>query len=417
MKIKHYPGKAVVNDPAWLEMDIPNSARGKQYESNWEDAQKSLSNHSSTTNSWDKYSYKSMDGTISSRLGQYQSMLDDIKKDNEDIYAIPNKLNNNSGKESLRVKYHSDNCLSRINSKNKKDVEEEMAKYFLPCQSKVQRERSFKTGDRERPKPKPRKKLALTRDNDKEKFKIVIDDLQKHMKKSVRFDEISTEITHTTIDNNYTTADDDDVKEDTSNKVRVISNPLNEIGDNMDNASDSDEIQERVSTWIDDQNKYLISVNENDARKENINLKRNDSGYYEHSGKPRQRLPPKNIYPSSSSSSGESVADECSYANTTSSTDSEFNELYSLYKNGSGPKRKVINSQPKLRDRTKNASPTLRRGVCDSNDFLIPRPKLIVPVHTYAVRKRRTGNILSECYDSDCNSVRDFQTVKPNTGL
>ncbi|KAK9680863.1 hypothetical protein QE152_g38767 [Popillia japonica] len=27
------------------------------------------------------------------------------------------------------------------------------------------------------------------------------------------------------------------------------------------------------------------------------------------------------------------------------------------------------------------------------NDFLIPRPKLIVPIHSYAVRKRRTGNL------------------------
>ncbi len=30
----------------------------------------------------------------------------------------------------------------------------------------------------------------------------------------------------------------------------------------------------------------------------------------------------------------------------------------------------------------------------DTNGFLIPRPKLIVPVHTYGSRKRRTGNIL-----------------------
>ncbi|KAJ8940333.1 hypothetical protein NQ314_010746 [Rhamnusium bicolor] len=119
MKIKHYPGKAVINDPAWLEMDIPNTTRGRQYEANWEDAQKSLSNNSSTSNSWDKYSYKSMDGTISSRLGQYQSMLDEVKKDDEDIYAVSNKVKK-SGKDSIRLKYHSDKCLSRINSKNKK---------------------------------------------------------------------------------------------------------------------------------------------------------------------------------------------------------------------------------------------------------------------------------------------------------
>lgn len=35
-----------------------------------------------------------------------------------------------------------------------------------------------------------------------------------------------------------------------------------------------------------------------------------------------------------------------------------------------------------------------RVPVADHNGFLIPRPKLIVPVHTYGSRKRRTGNIL-----------------------
>lgn len=35
-----------------------------------------------------------------------------------------------------------------------------------------------------------------------------------------------------------------------------------------------------------------------------------------------------------------------------------------------------------------------RVPVADPNGFLIPRPKLIVPVHTYGSRKRRTGNIL-----------------------
>lgn len=405
MRITHYPGKAVMNDPAWLEMDIPNSTRGRQYEANWEDAQKSLSNNSSASNSWDKYSYKSMDGTISSRLGQYQTMLDDIKKDTEDIYAVPNKLNKN-GKDSVKLKYHSEKCLSRINSKNKNDVDEEIAKYFLPSQAKVQRNRSFKAEEGV-PKPKPRKKLPANADQDREKFKNVIDDLQKHIKKSVRFDEISTEITGTVADNGD--------KEDA--RVRVIPNPLNELEDQHEDVSDSDEVQERVSTWIDDQNKYLITVDEGDAKKEvHANLNRSDSGYYEHSEKPRQRLPPRNIYPSSSSSS--ESEDERSYAKTsTSSAESEYNEVYSLYKNGSSPKRSAANSQPKSRERTKNPSPTLRRGARDSSGFLIPRPKLIVPVHTYAVRKRRTGNILSECYDSDSNSMRDFKTTKPGTGL
>lgn len=39
-------------------------------------------------------------------------------------------------------------------------------------------------------------------------------------------------------------------------------------------------------------------------------------------------------------------------------------------------------------------SPPIRSFVQpeDSDDFAIPRPKLIVPVHTYGIRKRRTGN-------------------------
>ncbi|CAH1406019.1 unnamed protein product [Nezara viridula] len=40
----------------------------------------------------------------------------------------------------------------------------------------------------------------------------------------------------------------------------------------------------------------------------------------------------------------------------------------------------------------------LPRLLLDSDreeEFLIPRPKLIVPVHTYGIRKRRTGNLHS----------------------
>lgn len=396
MKIKHYPGKAVMNDPAWLEMDIPNSMRGRQYEANWEDAQKSLSNNSSTSNSWDKYSHKSMDGTISSRLGQYQTMLDEIKKDNEDIYAVPNKPK--TGKDSIRLKYHSDKCLSRINSKNKKDVEKEMAKYFLPSQAKVQREHSLRLEEKEAPKPKPRKKLPGNVDQDKEKFKVVIDDLQKHMKKSVRFDEVTSEITSAM----------DDYKEDNVGEVKAISE-IDEKTLQDGNGSDPEEIQERVSTWIDDQNRYLITVDDDDDKKQpQTALKRSDSGYYEHSEKPRQRLPPRNIYPSSSSSTSEESLEERAFEKS-SSSEGDLNEMYSLYKKGS--RRAVVDSQPKSR-----TSPTTRRAA-DPSDFLIPRPKLIVPVHTYAVRKRRTGNILSECYDSDCNSVRDSKVSRSSKGL
>ena len=132
MKIKHYPGKAVVNDPAWLEMDISNDIRGRQYEANWEDAQRNLSSTSSSgSNSWDKYS----EGTLSSKLGQYQNMLDELAQE-EQLYAVPKKE---------KMKYHSEKCLARINGN--------MANYYLPSQTKVQRSRSVKE---EKPKPKPR---------------------------------------------------------------------------------------------------------------------------------------------------------------------------------------------------------------------------------------------------------------------
>lgn len=391
MKIKHYPGKAVINDPAWLEMDIPNTTRGKLYEANWEDTQKSLSNSSSASNSWDKYS---QNGTISSRLGQYQNMLDDIKKDNEEIYAVP--LKGKTGKDSMRLKYHSDKCLARINSKGKCDQSDQ---YFLPSQNKL----NPVLEEKKPPEPKPRKKLLNTLQAN-EKFKVVINDLQKHIKKSVRFDEVETEI---------------------SNKpelgIRIISNPLvdddgdyeedEEIEDfetYEDEEAEDGEVKERVNTWIDDQNKYI----QQEVQSSTTDLKRTDSGYYEHSEKPRQRLPPQDIYPSCSSSSS-SFADRCSYAKSSSSSsgsDSDQNETYNLYKNGSSPVRRTksttaVSQQPKVRDGNKNSSPVLRRGACDTNsDFLIPRPKLIVPVHTYAVRKRRTGNILS----SECGSVKDF---------
>lgn len=393
MRIKHYPGKAVVNDPAWLEMDIPNTTRGKMYEANWEDTQKSLSNSSSASNSWDKYS---QNGTISSRLGQYQNMLDEIKKENKEIYAVPIKVK--TGKDSMRLKYHSDKCLARINSKGKCDLAEQ---YFFPSQNK--KELNPVSEEKKPPEPKPRKKL-LNNLQTKEKFNVVINDLQKHIKKSVRFDEVETEITNSR----------DYEEQNDYQGMRIISNPMvEEIEDfeNYDEDYHEGEVEERISTWLDDQNKYILN---DEVKSNNINLERVDSGYYEHSEKPRQRLPPRNIYPSCSSSSS-SIADQCSHSksssSSSSSSDSEQNEMYSLYKNGSSPLHRTKSSRvspPKVRERTKHSSPVSRRGGCDANnDFLIPRPKLIVPVHTYAVRKRRTGNILS----SECSSLKDFNEV------
>ncbi|XP_063904043.1 cGMP-dependent protein kinase, isozyme 2 forms cD5/T2-like isoform X1 [Zophobas morio] len=270
MKIKHYPGKAVVNDPAWLEMDISNDIRGRQYEANWEDAQRNLSSTSSSgSNSWDKYS----EGTLSSKLGQYQNMLDELAQE-EQLYAVPKKE---------KMKYHSEKCLARINGN--------MANYYLPSQTKVQRSRSVKE---EKPKPKPRTKLPPSSD---EKFKNVINDLEKQIK-SVRFD------------------------------------------DESDGG-----VTERVSEWVDDQNKHILGDTVLTLTEEVPK-------------KVRQRIPPRNLTPSPSEVSEETPAQ----------TDEQ---IYNLYKSGVEAPSTTANK----------------------SDFLIPRPKLIVPVHTYAVRRRRTGNL------------------------
>lgn len=351
MRITHYPGKAVINDPAWLEMDIPNSTRGLLYEANWLDAQKNLSSSSNS----------SSEETTSS------------------LYAVPNKA---------RKKYHSEKCLSRINSRNQNDFSVEspvqgVGDYYLPSQNKVRRAQSFKSDDEEEdeeeeriydepeyevdltalirkdeengevyvepiPKPKPRTKIPT------DKYKSVINDLEQQIKKSVRFNENGEEV-------------------------------------------EDEAAQERVSEWIDDQNRYIQTDGGDDetANKEQSlpdfnystiedklsSLNRNDSGYYEPPRKIRQRIPPKNIYPSSAS-------DE------TESCDSYQEQVYDLYK--SEHKRKKTAPQP-------SPPPVPPRSSDSSSDFSIPRPKLIVPVHSYGVRKRRTGNLFHQQPTSECS--------------
>ncbi|XP_066259667.1 cGMP-dependent protein kinase 1 isoform X1 [Euwallacea similis] len=354
MKIKRYPGKAVINDPAWLEMDIPNHARGQLYEANWIDAQKNLSSGSSKSNSWDKYSTKS-DGTVSSRLGQYQHILEEIRKDNnEDLYAAPRKLKSN---DSIRLKYHSDKILSKINSKVAKTNDHNS--YFVPSQGIIE-EPTIKNLH---PVPKPRTKLQLD-GGEQEKFQIVIEDLQRQIKKSVRFDEISTDI------------DEEIVKRDNASEnshVRVIVNPTHELLQQISSTDKDVEVIDdgRISQWVDMQNQYL-TVNETGGK----DLIRNDSGYYEHSKKIRQRLPPKHIVPSSCSSSDLSVV-----KSDKEEDDHYYDEVYnSIYKDGGEHRTKMEHGSP--------SNSSLR-----NTDFTIPRPKLLVPVHTYAVRRRRTGNI------------------------
>lgn len=340
MRITHYPGKAVINDPAWLEMDIPNSTRGLLYEANWLDAQKSLSSSNSSSNS-----------------------------EEASLYAVPNKA---------RKRYHSEKCLSRINSRNQSDFSLEnnntqvVGDYYLPSQNRVRRTQSFKSEEEEEeeeriydepeyeidllstlrkdeengevyvepvPKPKPRTKIP--------KSVVTITDLEQQMKKSVRFNEGEEEAN-----------------------------------------------QERVSEWIDEQNRYIQTDETKEESLPDFNystiddklssLNRNDSGYYEAPRKIRQRIPPKNIYPSS--------------ASETESCDSYQEQVYDLYKTEHKPKK------------------TIATRSSDSNsDFSIPRPKLIVPVHSYGVRKRRTGNLFQ--HPSECCYHQQQQQVDAVAGI
>nr|XP_022916901.1 cGMP-dependent protein kinase, isozyme 2 forms cD5/T2 isoform X1 [Onthophagus taurus]XP_022916902.1 cGMP-dependent protein kinase, isozyme 2 forms cD5/T2 isoform X1 [Onthophagus taurus]XP_022916903.1 cGMP-dependent protein kinase, isozyme 2 forms cD5/T2 isoform X1 [Onthophagus taurus] len=311
MRIKHYPGKAVIDDPAWLEIDIPNSARGRIYEANWLDAQKNLK----VSNG-----FGSIRGIT--KLSQYQTILDDISKDNE---SIDNK---SSSGGSVRLKYHSDRCLSRINSKSKEDFNSTV-KEDVNTQNEMYAEVN-------KPLPKPRKKLLLQQEKKEE-----IDtssDLERNLKKSVRFHD----------------------KNQSEDKL------------NSDNQKTS-----RLTNWIEDQNQILMSsssdsIEQNDKSQINtVTLNRNDSGYYEAPKKIRQRIPPRKIYPSSSE---------------LSETDTASVDSFDIYKDG----------------RTSPFKDSTKQNYTDNSDnFVIPRPKLIVPVHSYAIRKRRTGNIHKQSVISD----------------
>ena len=104
-------------------------------------------------------------------------------------------------------------------------------------------------------------------------------------------------------------------------------------------------VTERVSEWVDDQNKHILGDTVLTLTEEVPK-------------KVRQRIPPRNLTPSPSEVSEEAPAQ----------TDEQ---IYTLYKSGvEAPSTTANNS-----------------------DFLIQRPKLIVPVHTNAVRRRRTGNL------------------------
>lgn len=256
MRIKHYPGKAVQDDPTWLEMDVPPSTRGRQYEANWEEPR--LKETAKT--SWDSGSVR---GT--SKLGHYQNLLQEI------VEQSTAKTEVNSVTGSVRLKYHSDKCLARINSKNKRDYEEKVHRFFAD--------------------PKENGRIPkLT---------------QEHAKKSVRFNDKSVEIG--TIPWFKPPAEQEEPPED----------------------------PERVSQWIDEQNKYILTIPDEEPKE--ILLTRNDSGYYEHNKKIRQRLPPKNICrnsPELSESSLTSLEDYPHKSDSFTSNSSDDDNVYSLYKNG-----------------------------------------------------------------------------------
>ncbi|KAK9887802.1 hypothetical protein WA026_000117 [Henosepilachna vigintioctopunctata] len=359
MKIKHYPGRAVIQDPSWLEMDIPNNTRGRQYEANWLDTQKSLSN-TSAKNSWDKYSAKSLEGSLSAKLGPYQTMLQELSLKTDDIYTMPAKIT----KDSVRLKYHSQKCLARINAKSITDIEEEMKKFYKPESS---------NGDSITVPPKPRPRTKVPQKNVTEKSEV--------QRKSVRFDDVETEIPNGFEDNSEDSA--------RNARVRVIINPLDELYDQelvnlsckelKDSGVDSDDVcQERINHWVDEQNQYL-EKNEDYIKGKSAarssDLYRNDSGFYD-TKKVRQRIPPK-VYESTSSTS-----DFSSPKSSSSSDRLDDGQIFTIYKGNEGPRRPVRRVK------------TSQNG--SGSDFLIPRPKLIVPVHSYGVRRRKTGNLLSE---------------------
>lgn len=451
MKIRHYPGKAVINDPAWLEMDIPNSTRGLQYEANWLDAQRNLSSSSSSNSSDGK---NNQDIKYVSKLGKYQNLL----SRNNNNGLIDDTSSKASSMGSLRLKYHSDKYLALANSKLKKDnYNFYNDDYYLPSQTRLKREISLKSiedvtnGINETktvavtdcdnvtitiktnlPRAKPR--TSKSQNDSKENFRNVIDDLEKQInKKSVRFNDKSTEISYGS-DNNECNQQQTATKEIINNDD--VLNELNENGNEVEKTmitinpivndetkhtstsedDDDDEeeevlTQERVNEWIDDQNKYIVTINVDDdgqyeedymnEKKKSSSLNRNDSGYYENTTKRvRQRLPPKQLYSSSNSSNSNSKSDSEDV-----SIYDENDDIYKIYKNGNAMTMK--NHEQHLKDncdlKQRVNSSKIQRGN-DNNDFCIPRPKLIVPVHSYGVRKRKTGNLQRQSY-ADCNDT------------
>ncbi|KAK9717075.1 hypothetical protein QE152_g24395 [Popillia japonica] len=356
---------------------------------------------------------------------------------------------------SMQLQYHSDKCLSKINSKSKKDfnqhsnnqqsVKKKSAEEHLYDQVKP------KIGDNKNPdgcpEPKPRRKVP--QHNPSEQYKNVINDLEKQIKKSVRFNERKTEIQDGLNEDQiedeqvysevYNWADNHELPVDDLEDATPDKSPTESEEEKVEESKDKDEENEkdsqgRTSEWVEEQNKYFLDEeSEANTKTENVadlkfivetSLNRNDSGYYESPKKIRQRIPPRKIYPSSSELSESASSGAGNRSDTESCSSCENVQVFDIYKNGrSSPLRHPPYNQnfnspkhSKVFDIYKNGrSSPLRHPPYNQNfnspkhssnkvyrnssnkdsgnDFLIPRPKLIVPIHSYAVRKRRTGNL------------------------
>lgn len=131
MKIKRYPGKAVINDSAWLEMDISSEIRARQYEGSWEETQRHLSSVDSLAiSTWNRNSTLKLDGNLLSKLGSYQYLLEKLAQE-ENLYSVLLK------KKDIKVKYGNDKNLSRV------DSVKSMISSQLPLENEIQRTKSF----------------------------------------------------------------------------------------------------------------------------------------------------------------------------------------------------------------------------------------------------------------------------------
>lgn len=453
MKIKRYPGKAVINDPSWMEIDGGNRGMDLLYAANWLDTQRCLSSSSSASNnsnSWDRASSSSTDNVDDKSLDEKTDNVI-VEQDEEDMIK----------KHIKSPKYHSDKYLAKI-AKKKLDLsiqlQDDLAdnSYYLPSQTKLIRQRSFRTDQSNLTRENSIKTNSTTaaarrthsskEDTASVKYKNVINDLEIQMinnKKSVRFHDNSVEIKDAVSDSNQEKVVDNENKF----RVRLFQNPLNQDFEQFHTTTvhvTSDEVVttaltknnntslttvnqidksleetatpfDRLNEWIHDQNKYISSPSEatitvttgnrlnydvsnshptfpthSEGRVDvtiplNVqfttrvkNQHQTDEEFYEQLINARQRIP----------------AAKTGFVGNSPIVPIDFDHPY---ENEEIIKQETaIVTQPKL----SSYKPVQVRTESQKSDFLIPRPKLIVPVHTYAIRKRRTGNLHTRISES-----------------